>query len=301
MRLSNFIRENEAQILEEWEHLASRLRSEIVNTDRHPSRAWAKEMLAFVVDDLDASPGAKPRSSRDEHYRDGDIAELLLLRAVVIHLWGGTGEQLDRDDLVQFSSTIDRRASESMPAMVNHDQLTGVPNRRLFLDRLEQDIRMTRRKGGLLALLYIDIDNFKRANERFGQEGGDELLRQVAGRIGSCIRETDTVARMGSDEFTVLLMDVSDRQRVAAVARAVLTRLSRPYSIDDEMVELVASIGVGLYPEHGEMVDDLLASAERAMGSARQAGGDRIAFFTAEDPARMSNRRPAPGERRQSH
>lgn len=183
----------------------------------------------------------------------------------------------------------------------NHDHVTGVPNRRLLMDRLEQDIRMTRRNRGLLALLYIDLDSFKEASDRLGYEAGDELLQQVAERIASCIRETDTVARMGGDEFTVILMDAGDRRRVEAVARAILTRLSRPYTVRDEIAHVGASIGIGLYPEHGESVDDLLTSSDRAMYAAKQAGGDRVSFFAAEDPAQMRGRARTVEQRQRQH
>lgn len=164
----------------------------------------------------------------------------------------------------------------------NHDHLTGVPNRRLFLDRLDQDIRLARRNGGLLALLYVDLDRFKAANDRLGHDGGDLLLKETTERIAHCIRETDTVARLGGDEFGVVLVDAGDDNHVAAVARAILTRLSRPYWIDGNQARIAASIGIALYPDHGESVDELLHNADQAMYAAKNAGGDALRFHGSE-------------------
>lgn len=161
----------------------------------------------------------------------------------------------------------------------NHDHLTGVPNRRLFRDRLEQDMRLAKRHGETLALLYIDLDKFKDANDHFGHEVGDALLKQAAGRIHSCIRETDTLARLGGDEFTVILMGARDAEAVETVAQVILEQLSRPFFIQHETVRIAGSIGIALYPGHGETVDELAAHADRAMYSVKSAGGGEYAFF----------------------
>jgi len=175
----------------------------------------------------------------------------------------------------------------------NHDHLTGVPNRRLFLDRLEQDIRLAKRNRGLLALLYIDLDKFKEANDSLGHDGGDLLLKQAADRIKACIRETDTIARMGGDEFTVILTGAGDESHVEAVARAILARLSRPFSIGHETVRIAGSIGIALYPEHGDTVDELTTHADQAMYAAKDAGGDGLRFFGPVDRAHQRRSQPS--------
>lgn len=180
----------------------------------------------------------------------------------------------------------------------NHDHLTGVPNRRLFLDRLEQDIRLAKRSHGLLALLYVDLDGFKSANDRLGHDAGDMLLKQTAERIAACIRETDTVARMGGDEFTVILVDAGDENHVAAVARAILTRLSRPFVVDHENTRISASIGIALYPQHGETVEDMTHNADQAMYAAKNSGGDALRFFSSGE---RTQPRPVVHEGRRPH
>lgn len=193
----------------------------------------------------------------------------------------------------------DRKAWErTLWKHANHDHLTGIPNRRLFIDRLGQAIKRVRRSRGLLALLYIDLDRFKDANDYLGHDGGDALLKEAAKRIASCIRETDTVARLGGDEFTVILMDVGDRNHVEGVSRAILTRLARPFSIDNETVRISGSIGIALYPDHGNGVDDLMSYADQAMYTAKSGGGDQFHCHSREDGQREVAGRAAPDRRR---
>ncbi len=178
----------------------------------------------------------------------------------------------------------DRKAWErTLWQHANHDHLTGIPNRRLFIDRLNQDIKHAKRSRGLLAVLYIDLDKFKQANDYLGHDGGDALLKEAARRIALCIRETDTVARLGGDEFAVILMDAGDRYHVEGVARAILTRLARPFSIGDETVSVSGSIGIALHPEHGVLAAELVSHADQAMYAAKSGGGDRFSGYSPED------------------
>lgn len=273
---------------------------------KHP-----KELYGRRVDELDAefaaeahrqiesvlSTGRESRGDFTTSTSEGEVHVIEYLFAPVV----GKDRNIEAVGVNARDVTERKAWEQTLWKHANHDHLTGVPNRRLLMDRLDQDIRFARRSGSLLAVLYIDLDKFKEANDRLGHDGGDALLRQAAERIGSCIRETDTVARMGGDEFTVILTDVGDRKRVEAVARAILTRLSRPYPIQDEIAHVGGSVGVALYPEHGESVDDLLMSSDRAMYGAKQSGGDRVAFFAAEDPAPMRPRKAALGEHQRRH
>lgn len=185
----------------------------------------------------------------------------------------------------------------------NHDHLSGLPNRRLFFDRLEQDMLLTRRLGGILAVFYMDLDKFKQANDRLGHEGGDALLKIAAQRIASCIRETDTAARMGGDEFTVILMRAGDRKHVESVARAILAKLERPFPVDHESIHLAGSIGIAIYPDDAETTSRLTSLADQAMYAAKTAGGNRFHFYQAGDephPAEVPQR-PAPDARNVRH
>lgn len=169
----------------------------------------------------------------------------------------------------------------------NHDQLTGVPNRRLFFDRLEHDMLLTRRLGGLLAVLYIDLDEFKSANDRLGHEAGDRLLVDAANRITSCTRASDTVARIGGDEFTVILTGAGDSEHAEGVARALLSTLSRPYAVDHESARLSGSIGIALFPADADTVSELTSRADQAMYVAKAQGGNRCHFYSPADRAFM--------------
>lgn len=178
-----------------------------------------------------------------------------------------------------------RRLERTLWQHANHDQLTGVPNRRLFFDRLEQDMLLTRRMGGMLALLYIDLDGFKAANDRLGHQAGDRLLVDAASRVMSCTRATDTVARVGGDEFTVILMAAGDREHAEGVARALLSTLSRPYSVDNEPVHLSGSIGIATFPGDSDSPVELTAHSDMAMYVAKAKGGNRCHFYSPEDSA----------------
>ena len=196
---------------------------------------------------------------------------------------------LDKDDRVEAVAVNSRDISErrelerTLWQHANHDHLTGLPNRRLFFDRLEQDMLLTRRLGGILAVFYMDLDKFKQANDRLGHEGGDDLLQQAARRIASCIRETDTAARMGGDEFTVILMRPGDRRHVEAVARAILAKLERPFRAGNESVDLAGSIGIAIYPDNADTMSELTALADEAMYIAKSEGGNRYHFHMPDD------------------
>jgi diguanylate cyclase (GGDEF)-like protein len=156
-----------------------------------------------------------------------------------------------------------------------------LPNRRLFLDRLEQDVKHAGRLGAPIALLFIDLDHFKEANDRFGHEAGDLLLRSAAGRIRSCVRDTDTVARLGGDEFTVILQDLRDSQDAESVARKIVKELAHPFQISEDMINISASIGITLSSKNTSTPEDLMKNADQAMYAAKSAGRNRVRFFSA--------------------
>jgi diguanylate cyclase (GGDEF)-like protein/PAS domain S-box-containing protein len=164
----------------------------------------------------------------------------------------------------------------------NFDVLTGLPNRSLFRDRLQQEIRRAERAHALAALLYIDLDGFKGVNDRLGHDGGDRLLQVAAQRIQSCVRTTDSVARMGGDEFTVILCATNDVQQVEIVAQEILDRLATAFTIGSEDVVISASIGIAVFPLDGTTPAQLLGNADQAMYVAKQAGRSRFSFYTAD-------------------
>ena len=149
-----------------------------------------------------------------------------------------------------------------------------LPNRLLFNDRLGQAISLARRDASQFALLYLDLDRFKPVNDTLGHDAGDELLRCVAERIREQVRESDTVARVGGDEFTVILRDISSRQAVAAVAQKIIAAVAAPYRLGNrpQAVEIGTSIGIAVYPADAQDHATLIKIADAAMYSAKHQG-----------------------------
>tara|TARA_R110002072_G_scaffold247353_2_gene406471 strand:+ start:13993 stop:15177 length:1185 start_codon:yes stop_codon:yes gene_type:complete len=157
-----------------------------------------------------------------------------------------------------------------------YDSLTELPNRQLFHDRMTSAISRAERNGSKLAVFFIDLDNFKAINDTYGHDVGDMTLRQVARRLQTCIRGSDTAARLAGDEFVVLLESMSGQVDTRAVADKILAELSRPFSFEDLVVEVTPSIGIAYLPDNGFDRDTLLRHADQAMYSAKKDGGGRI-------------------------
>ena len=160
----------------------------------------------------------------------------------------------------------------------NFDQLTGLPNRRLFLDRLEQNLLEAQRKESSFALLFIDLDRFKQANDQLGHEAGDRLLAQVGKRISNKVRAMDTVARLGGDEFTLILKETG-REAAKEVARTLLTCLEQVFDVDSHSVNISGSIGLTLFPDDGKDTDKLMHNADQAMYTAKEHGGQQVQVY----------------------
>ncbi|AZZ91515.1 EAL domain-containing protein [Hahella sp. KA22] len=205
------------------------------------------------------------------------------------------------DELSRLSAEFEEMAStqrgqiERVKGMSNLDPLTGLPNRTAFSGILEKAVSYTRRQDQALAVLFIDIDHFKRVNETYGSKVGDELFRQVADRISASLRLSDEVARQvmtefgdmdrvlvrtGGDEFTVLLRDIRKAHQVSLVASRILAAFDHPFTLDEHSVSMSVSIGIALYPVDGQSPELLLKSADLAMYEAKQAGGACFRFFT---------------------
>ncbi|MDO8701870.1 MAG: EAL domain-containing protein [Undibacterium sp.] len=162
----------------------------------------------------------------------------------------------------------------------NIDALTGLPNRRMFNDRLEHDLQRSRRTGLPLAVLFIDLDHFKIVNDTLGHAIGDALLVEAARRLQTCVRESDTVARLGGDEFTVSLPELHGNEHVETIAENIIERMSEPFTLGNEDVFLSASIGITLFPGDAENLDELLRHADQAMYCAKDSGRNRFSYFT---------------------
>ena len=180
-----------------------------------------------------------------------------------------------------FSDITDQKRAEAIIwRQANFDSLTQLPNRRLFYDRLEQEIRKAHRGSHHFAVLFIDLDRFKEVNDTLGHDVGDRLLTLAAQRIVPCVRESDTVARLGGDEFVLVLSEVADTGQVNRVADAILGALSDPFELGDETVYITASVGITFYPNDAADVEGLLKSADQAMYVAKNEGRNRYSRFT---------------------
>ena len=183
--------------------------------------------------------------------------------------------------LCMLEDVTDKRQSEALIwQQANFDTLTQLPNRRMFHERLRQALAQGRREGARVAVLFIDLDHFKEVNDTLGHHQGDILLIEAAGRIRQGVRETDTVARLGGDEFTVILSDLDDLQQVDRIARHILESLQTPFVLGQEQAFVSASIGITLYPDDADNIEDLLKHADQAMYVSKGAGRNRYSYFT---------------------
>ncbi len=173
-------------------------------------------------------------------------------------------------------------AQEQLIRKANYDDLTGLPNRILFLDRLSQSLLRARREKELVALLFIDLDHFKLVNDTLGHAAGDQLLRQTARRLTRCVREEDTVARLGGDEFTVILPGIDSGDDAVVMASKIVRKLNNPFTIDGQEVFATASIGITLYPADGEDAETIVKNADAAMYDAKENGRNNYRFYTRE-------------------
>ncbi|MBC7918803.1 MAG: diguanylate cyclase [Rhodoferax sp.] len=166
--------------------------------------------------------------------------------------------------------------------MAHHDLLTDLPNRTLLSDRISQSLLIAKRNGSGFATLFMDLDNFKPVNDEYGHATGDLLLKAVAQRIQTCVRASDTVARMGGDEFVVLLAPVESKAQAVQVAEKIHAALAEPFELLDGHTALISSsIGIAMYPEHADTEDALVRCADNAMYAAKAAGRDCVVVYIA--------------------
>jgi diguanylate cyclase (GGDEF)-like protein len=186
-----------------------------------------------------------------------------------------------QSDLLKLAQAIaDSKAEEKRSGFANYDRLTDLPNRTLFMDRLAQALAKARRAKQRVALLYVDLDRFKSINESLGQAAGDRVLRVIAERLPGCVRDADTVARLGGNAFTVILEECQDLESITNVADRILAAVLEPIFLGNTEANLTCSIGISLYPSDGTEGETLLQNADKAMGRAKQQGRNRYQFFT---------------------
>ena len=200
--------------------------------------------------------------------RDGDI--IWVLQTL-------TASSMHPDELVVEGIAVDitdrKRTEQEVEFQAYHDPLTGLPNRMLFMDRLTVAVASSRRRQQHLSVMFLDLDDLKVVNDTLGHAAGDQLLQLVADRLVSCLRQEDTVGRIGGDEFTLLLPDIPSTNEAEVVAAKVIDAIQQPFIIGDEEVRVTTSIGVAMYPSDGEDPDTLLANADGTMYHVKERGG----------------------------
>lgn len=194
-------------------------------------------------------------------------------------------EHRNTEAIVCISRDITEQAlaEEKIWHNAHYDLLTGLPNRRLFLDRLEQEVKHAKRSNLPLSVLFMDLDGFKEVNDTLGHEAGDRLLSDAAERLTDCVREDDTVARLGGDEFTVILTGAKQRKDVELVAQTIIDALAMPFHIAQQPVQISVSIGIAFYPQDASSPVALLEAADQAMYKAKKSGSSRMCFFDTSD------------------
>jgi len=200
----------------------------------------------------------------------------------------------DGDEAKIHTTLVDisdrKRAEEQIEFHAYHDVLTGLPNRKLFTDRLGQSLNRSRRASRAVAVMFVDLDHFKTINDTLGHTAGDELLLEMSRRLRECIRDDDTVARIGGDEFTIILSDLRHPEDAVAVAQKILETVQIPLAINGMPIEVTASIGIALYPVDGGDPESLLRNADSAMYRAKESGRNNFQLCT-DDMKRRANDR----------
>jgi len=231
--------------------------------------------VTILEDAFSATLGEAARWVRDALQR-AMLAMTILLVGVALLASIRVGRFLhDQEDLL-------RASEERSRFQASHDALTKLPNRLLFSDRLSLAILHAQRHRHRLAVMFLDLDHFKRINDGLGHTAGDDVLVQVAERLRSCLRGNDTVARLGGDEFIFLVSDVANESDLAALARKILAIVSEALTVSGEEIRLTASLGVGIYPTDGMDADTLVANVDAAMYRAKELGRNNFQFFTTE-------------------
>lgn len=215
------------------------------------------------------------RAERKLMSKCGDIIEVDLTASILKDVDGNPMGMLG-----YFKDITNRKkVQEKMEYLASHDTLTGLPNRMLFHDRLKQGIKSAERKKTTLALLFIDLDHFKEINDALGHEVGDTVLKEVASRLQGLLRKEDTVSRLGGDEFTVILQEISEVEDTKYLAKKILKALEAPIVIDEKSLFVSSSIGISIYPNDSLESDNLLKCADMAMYKAKSEGRNNYQLY----------------------
>ena len=207
----------------------------------------------------------------------GHVGALILKRGPGDEVWSDRERAVLQYASTQIATAIERQQLLArLQHMAQFDALTGLPNRYLLHDRMVGALARAERAGGHLSVLFLDLDHFKQVNDTLGHKAGDRLLQEVARRLRDCVRETDTVARIGGDEFVVLLESIHERAHAVQVADKIRAALQQPITIGQHTLQITPSIGAAHFPDHGITTDQLMARADDAMYHAKRAGRQQV-------------------------
>jgi diguanylate cyclase (GGDEF)-like protein len=229
----------------------------------------------------------------------GEARELLGYRDHLEQLVAVRTEELEhRNRQLNHEIAAREQAEEHIRKMAFNDPLTQLPNRRFLVDRLQGAMAQARRAGTRIALLFMDLDNFKAVNDQMGHGTGDQLLQAVARRLLECLREYDTAARFGGDEFVIMLTDLAQPGDALGVAERIRSALERPHRTEEGLeLRISSSIGLAFYPDHAEDGRGLLQAGDEAMYQAKRGGRNRIVLYRPQDPVPAGEPGPAAGSR----
>jgi diguanylate cyclase (GGDEF)-like protein/PAS domain S-box-containing protein len=245
-------------------------------------------------DEPASSPATEPCEIRILRL-DGQILDVEMVSVPVTEADGEPATQV-----VLLDITERKRAEERVRHLAHHDPLTGLPNRALLLDRLHQALLQARRERGRIAVLMLDLDHFKAVNDTFGHAIGDRLLCAVADRLRATVRESDTLARYGGDEFTLVQTRLREPQGVDVLAQKILEAVAEPFLIEDQVVRTTTSVGVAVHPEQGSEPGPLLEHADIALYRAKALGRNRAEVFADAMKADLQVRRALAGRQDQA-
>ena len=255
-----------------------RLDIEFLMSKRDGSNFWCR-VLAKAIDPTDHSKGTI-YITEDITDRRSAQAAVLRARDELEHRVQERTSELAMANARLHAEIQERKlAEQQIRYLANHDALTGLPNRRLLEDRLEQALEMARRNVHKVAIQFIDLDRFKPVNDRYGHRVGDLLLQAVAVRLRALLRAVDTVSRVGGDEFVIVLPEMQSGTAACETAQRLLTALAKPYLIEGKEISVTPSIGISLYPDDGNNAETLLTAADAAMYHAKDMGRGNFQLY----------------------